>query len=319
MTAWTGHVPFTVDTDLDLGSTAAPWLRACGADVTIRRGVVPDALPDAESEGVAYQSAPGRMLIAPPCGVRFLVEGGTTIRYASGGATDADVRLFLLGSAWAALALQRGLLPMHMSAVGSVGGDIHAFTGPPGAGKSTPGRGTRQPRLSVLRRRRADSGPRGIRPGSALLRPPGLQAVARRAGADRSRAPGAGARGRGVRQGLCGTAAAVAAPRRSAQDPARAGRSEGRRRRRGFLPPRTRLRPPSRGDARRRRVPPAVHGGHLGRRRLFRCLAALGRHVDVFLFHRPTASGRFGEGVAHLAAALPAPADGVEEPELCNG
>ena len=57
MTAWTGHVPFTVDADLDLGRAAAPYLRESGADVTIRRGVVPDALPDAQSRGVAYQCA----------------------------------------------------------------------------------------------------------------------------------------------------------------------------------------------------------------------------------------------------------------------
>ncbi len=35
--------------------------------------------------------------------------------------------------------------------------------------------------------------------------------------------------------------------------------------------------------------------------------------------NRPTATGRFDEGMANLAAALPAPADGVEEPEIRNG
>lgn len=78
MTRGSGQVPFTVAADLDLGATMAPWLRAHGADVTIRRGVVPETLPNAESEGVAWQYARDRLLIVPPCGVRFLVEGGTT-------------------------------------------------------------------------------------------------------------------------------------------------------------------------------------------------------------------------------------------------
>lgn len=319
MTAWTGHVPFTVDTDLDLGSTAAPWLRECGADVTIRRGVVPDALPDAESEGVAYQSAPGRMLIAPPCGVRFLVEGGTTIRYAPGGATAADVRLFLLGSAWAALALQRGLLPMHMSAVGSVDGDVHAFTGPPGAGKST------------LAAALGNRGYPFFADDVLILDPAAFGQEARCYGhqdcklwPDALALTGAAPRER-VREAEGFDKVYAEPPRRSphlagrlrtlhvlvearsgvgAEDSFRIERVSGRQAAETLG-----------GAVYRLRFTLDIWG----RRRLFRCLAALGRHVDVFLFHRPTASGRFGEGVAHLAAALPAPADGGEEPELCNG
>ena len=45
-------VPFTVAADFDLG-VAPSWLRACGADVTIRRGVVPDILPAVEAGGAA--------------------------------------------------------------------------------------------------------------------------------------------------------------------------------------------------------------------------------------------------------------------------
>ena len=47
-----------------------------------------------------------------------------------------DIGLFLFGSPWAALALQRGLLPLHASAV-SRAGTVHAFNGVSGAGKST--------------------------------------------------------------------------------------------------------------------------------------------------------------------------------------
>ena len=319
MTTWTGHVPFTVAADLDLGSAAAPWLRESGADVTIRRGVVPDALPDAKSEGVAYQSAPGRMLIAPPCGVRFLVEGGTTIRYAPGGATAADVRLFLLGSAWAALALQRGLLPMHMSAVGSVGRDVHAFTGPPGAGKST---------LA------AALGGRGypfFADDVLLLDPTELDGETRCFGhqdcklwPDALTLTGATPRAR-VREAEGFDKVYAEPPRRSprvagrlrtlhvlvearggvgAENTFRIERISGRQAAETLG-----------GAVYRLRFTLDIWGG----RRLFQCLTALGRHVDVFLFHRPTVAGRFGEGVAHLAATLPAPADGVEEPGLRSG
>lgn len=137
MTERNEEVPFTVDTDLDLGRAAAPWLRAHGADVKIRYGAVPHKLPEMEAEGPTWQCAGNRVLIALPWGVRFLVEGGESIRYtAPGDFASVDRRLFLLGTAWLALALQRGLLPLYASAV--VCNDaVYAFTGPSGIGKST--------------------------------------------------------------------------------------------------------------------------------------------------------------------------------------
>ena len=115
----------------------APWLRVSGTDVTIRRGGVPTALPDPEAVGVVWQHAGRRTLLSLPCGVRFLVEDGRTVRYETErGATESDVRAFLLGSAWAVLGWQRGLLPLHASVVAR-GPDLHAFVGGPGAGKST--------------------------------------------------------------------------------------------------------------------------------------------------------------------------------------
>ena len=46
------------------------------------------------------------------------------------------VRLFLLGAAFGALLHQRGWMPLHVSALLTPSG-VWAFTGPPGAGKST--------------------------------------------------------------------------------------------------------------------------------------------------------------------------------------
>ena len=141
--AATPAVPFTLDADLDLGAFMAPWLRVSGADVTVRRGEVPTALPAPEAEGAVspggavWQYAGRRMLLRPPCGVRFLVEDGRTVRYETErGAQESDVCAFLLGSVWAVLGWQRGLLPLHASSVAR-GPDLHAFVGGPGAGKST--------------------------------------------------------------------------------------------------------------------------------------------------------------------------------------
>lgn len=51
-------------------------------------------------------------------------------------ATPKDVEIFLLGPAWAALCHQRGVLPLHASAVATKDGII-GFAGNSGAGKST--------------------------------------------------------------------------------------------------------------------------------------------------------------------------------------
>lgn len=130
-------VPFTVDADLDLGATAAPWLRSHGADVRVRRGEVPDALPNPERKGVVWEYGAGRQLVRLPCGLRLLVEGGEQVSWsADAGLAESDVRRFVSGIALPAIALHRGLLPLHASAVAR-DGDVHAFSGAAAEGKST--------------------------------------------------------------------------------------------------------------------------------------------------------------------------------------
>jgi len=131
-------VPFTIDTDLELGGRVEAYQRDGHADVTITCGFVPERLGGGmEAADKSFEVAADRVLLRFEGGLRFLVEGGHKIVYNSKAShTNRDVLLFLLGSAWGALAYQRGLLPLHASAIIDQD-NVYAFTGPSGAGKST--------------------------------------------------------------------------------------------------------------------------------------------------------------------------------------
>ena len=67
----------------------------------------------------------------------FVVRGGRSIViHPSPGASDDLLRLYLVGSVFALLLYQRGLLVLHASAV-AIGEGAVAFLGEPGAGKSS--------------------------------------------------------------------------------------------------------------------------------------------------------------------------------------
>jgi hypothetical protein len=67
----------------------------------------------------------------------FEVRGGRLITiWPAAGAAQKDIEIFLFGPVWATLCHQRGLLPLHASAILTDGG-ITAFAGRSGAGKST--------------------------------------------------------------------------------------------------------------------------------------------------------------------------------------
>ena len=67
----------------------------------------------------------------------FEIREGREIRvWPAAGATQKDIEIFLLGPAWATLCHQRGILPLHASAIATETG-ITAFAGHSGAGKST--------------------------------------------------------------------------------------------------------------------------------------------------------------------------------------
>ena len=67
----------------------------------------------------------------------FEIRDGRQIRVWPAAETkQKDIEIFLFGPAWASLCHQRGMLPLHASAI-VTGAGITAFAGRSGAGKST--------------------------------------------------------------------------------------------------------------------------------------------------------------------------------------
>ena len=298
-------VPFTLDADLDLGAFMEPWLRVSGADVAVRRGGAPTALPNPEAGGVVWQHAGRRTLLRLPSGVRFLVEDGRAVRYETErGAQESDVRAALLGDVWAVLGWQRGLLPLHASSV-TRGRDLHAFTGGPGMGKST------------LAAALARHGYALFTDDVVLLDPTSFDA-------------GSGPLGHGhgalrlYRRSMALTGSRADRPLRDEPGfpkwyavPARpAPRRAGRLRTVHVLSYRNdcRVERETGGEAllilNRAVHAPRQGAAIVGRRRILRWLAGLIPHTRVSTFHRRQFSGDaawFHEDAAHLAAELSAP------------
>lgn len=114
-------------------------LRGNGAapDVRVRLGNVPEQLDSPKAQDVPYQAAPQQFLLKLDRIARFLVcNGNEIVIERAPEATDGDLRVFLLGSVIGALLHQRGVLPLHASAI-ETRLDAVAFAGEVGLGKST--------------------------------------------------------------------------------------------------------------------------------------------------------------------------------------
>lgn len=129
------HRAFGLTFASELAVDALPVEAGAGpADVVIRRGRVPQY---GHEPGDGYGLIEGGVLLTVSGVARFLIRGGREIIVdAAPGASDRNVRLYLLGSALGAILHQRGLLPLHANAVEVDGGAV-AVLGPSGAGKST--------------------------------------------------------------------------------------------------------------------------------------------------------------------------------------
>ncbi|WP_205480450.1 hypothetical protein [Sphingomonas arenae] len=102
-------------------------------DVTVRLGR--SDVPAGSSEDICLLPN-GAGFRVPGVGSYSVAGGREIIVDPAAGAVEANVRLYLLGSAMGLLLHQRGVLPLHANAI-DIDGTAFAFMGPPGAGKST--------------------------------------------------------------------------------------------------------------------------------------------------------------------------------------
>lgn len=124
---------FTLRSELSLPAAPAAPLDDGSEQVAVRFGDVP---PHGDER--LWTEEEGRALAfdIPDVG-RFRIAGGREIVIdPAPGASERNLRVYLLGSAMGALLHQRGLLPLHANAI-EIDGRAVAFSGKSGAGKST--------------------------------------------------------------------------------------------------------------------------------------------------------------------------------------
>lgn len=106
-------------------------------DVTIEVGTAPVCLDTPTIQNDYYQIAPHKFLLTIQNVARYYVLKGQHIIVDPFPNADQDkIRLFLFGSAMGAVLYQRGLFPLHGSAISTKQGVV-IFVGPQGIGKST--------------------------------------------------------------------------------------------------------------------------------------------------------------------------------------
>jgi hypothetical protein len=122
--------------DLPLSGAPAAGPVLAEAPIGIREGRLSAELPGATFVGPAIQTAAGECQIDAPGLARIRVRSGQQIVVQrDGDATAEDAAVLVMGPALAAACHQRGLLPLHASAV-EVGSGCVAFVGRPAVGKS---------------------------------------------------------------------------------------------------------------------------------------------------------------------------------------
>ena len=105
--------------------------------VHVRLGAVPNQLPGAVELDPYCFATPTQYLLNIQGIARYLVnEGREIVIDPDDSAPALDVRAYLLGSIFVVLCQQRGLLPLHASAIGGKSGVV-AFLANSGQGKST--------------------------------------------------------------------------------------------------------------------------------------------------------------------------------------
>lgn len=102
-------------------------------DIVIRRGSAAVAPP---GKGELHPIDDGALLRIDTIGCYAISRGAEIVVQPEPGASERNVRLYLLGSAMGMLLHQRGLLPLHANSV-EIEGKALIFMGHSGAGKST--------------------------------------------------------------------------------------------------------------------------------------------------------------------------------------
>jgi len=124
-----------IHTELDCSELLPDTERSASPDVTIH--LLPALLSTEATEPHSYEVQPGNFSLVVPGVARYRVEEGCRILIEPlPEASIEKVRLFLFGSVMGALLYQRGLFPLHGSAVETPWGAM-IFVGAQGAGKST--------------------------------------------------------------------------------------------------------------------------------------------------------------------------------------
>lgn len=106
-------------------------------DTWIRLGSVPEHLKEAQNKGVLYEASKNDFLFRLDSIGRYRVQNGSEITVqAEKNASLEEIQLFLLGSAMGGLLHQRGILPIHGSAI-SNDHDAYVIAGVSSSGKSS--------------------------------------------------------------------------------------------------------------------------------------------------------------------------------------
>jgi hypothetical protein len=122
----------------DIPLTSVPALSHGNESVDVLIQIAPGRSPIAKNGGRGvFEHSAEYSLIRVKGVADFEVRGGRQIRvWPAAGARQKDIEIILSGPAWATLCHQRGMLPLHASAIVTKAG-IAAFAGHSGAGKST--------------------------------------------------------------------------------------------------------------------------------------------------------------------------------------
>lgn len=116
---------------------AHPALALLAVETTLRRGAVLPHLHEVRPDEGFWTMSRDAFLFHAQADVRFFYRRGRGIIVDAPPATDPrDIALWHHGTVYSAVAALNGFYPLHASAV-AYGGKVFAFTGPPGAGKST--------------------------------------------------------------------------------------------------------------------------------------------------------------------------------------